>query len=85
MQFGDAVALVARGTLFKQGGSKHRLRPSDYLADSDYRDRLELKSASDRTLGVGAYESDSTLLMLTASTMMRVVVDVDKIDAFDYE
>ncbi|KAF9454530.1 hypothetical protein P691DRAFT_655678 [Macrolepiota fuliginosa MF-IS2] len=65
VQFGDAVALVAR--------------------DSDYRDRLELKSASDRTLGVGSYGSDSTLLMLTASTMMRVVVDVEKIDAFDYE
>ncbi|KXN86872.1 hypothetical protein AN958_09467 [Leucoagaricus sp. SymC.cos] len=65
VQFGDAVALVAR--------------------DSDYRDRLELISTSDRTLGVGAYESDGTLLMLTASTMMRVVVDTEKIDAFDYQ
>lgn len=65
VQFGDAVALVAR--------------------DSDYRDRLELKSATDRTLGVGAYESGGTLLMLTASTMMRVVVDNEKIDTFDYQ
>ncbi|XP_006458086.1 hypothetical protein AGABI2DRAFT_216285 [Agaricus bisporus var. bisporus H97] len=53
--------------------------------DSNYRDRLELKSVTDRTLGVGVYESDRTLLMLTASTMMRVRVDVEKIEAFDYE
>ncbi len=58
---------------------------SNALSDSDYRDRLELKSTNNRTLGVGAYESEGTLLMLTASTMVRVVADLDKIGTFDYE
>lgn len=58
---------------------------TNIILDSDYRDRLALKSTSDRTLGVGVYESEGTLLMLTASTMARVVVEVDKIGSFDYE
>jgi nuclear pore complex protein Nup133 len=83
VQFGDAVTFIARGTL---ASNKKKFRVcSHQKIDSNYRDRLELKSVTDRTLGVGVYESDRTLLMLTASTMMRVMVDVEKIETFDYE
>lgn len=53
--------------------------------DSDYRDRLELKSATDRTLGVGVVQSDSTILVLTAATMMKASIDLDKVLTFDPE
>ncbi|PFH54313.1 hypothetical protein AMATHDRAFT_72820 [Amanita thiersii Skay4041] len=53
--------------------------------DSEYRNRLELKSATDRTLGVGVIHSDSTCLILTATTMMRVFVDIEKIQDFNPE
>lgn len=52
-------------------------------SDSDYRDRLELKSTTDRTLGVGVVQSESTLLILTAATMMKVTIDLDNVLAFD--
>ncbi|KAF9464745.1 hypothetical protein BDZ94DRAFT_1161306 [Collybia nuda] len=51
--------------------------------DSDYRDRLELKSATDRTLGVGVGPSDGSLLILTASAMMKASIDLDKVLTFD--
>ncbi|KAJ7582654.1 hypothetical protein C8J56DRAFT_955381 [Mycena floridula] len=63
IQFGDAVALVAR--------------------DSAYSDRMELKSSTDRTLGVGVVQSDTSLIILTAATMMKATVDVGKLLAFD--
>ncbi|KIK57777.1 hypothetical protein GYMLUDRAFT_45965 [Collybiopsis luxurians FD-317 M1] len=65
IQFGDAVALCARG--------------------SDYQERLELKSATDRTLGVGVMQQDSVVLVLTAATMMKVNIDVDSVLTFDPE
>ncbi|KAK2466879.1 hypothetical protein APHAL10511_001137 [Amanita phalloides] len=51
--------------------------------DSEYRDRLELKSITDRTLGLGVWQSDSTFLLLTATLMMKASVDIDKIQSFD--
>lgn len=48
-------------------------------------DRLELKSASDRTLGVGVMAGDSELLILTAATLMKTWVDTDAVDRFDPE
>lgn len=48
-------------------------------------DRLELKSATDRTLGVGVLGSEGELLVLTAATMMKVYVDLDQIAKFDKE
>ncbi|KAH9484254.1 Nucleoporin nup132 [Psilocybe cubensis] len=62
VQFGDAVALCARG--------------------SEYRDRLELKGINDRTLGVGVSLTTNLLLILTANTMMKVSLDLDKIQSF---
>ncbi|PPR00501.1 hypothetical protein CVT24_005524 [Panaeolus cyanescens] len=62
VQFGDAVALCARNT--------------------DYRDRLELKQGVDRTLGVGVSTATNTLLILTATTMMKVTMDLEKIQNF---
>jgi nuclear pore complex protein Nup133 len=65
VQFGDAVALCAR--------------------QSEYRDRLELRSISDRTLGLGVSLSSSLLLVLSATTMMKVSLDLDRIEAFKPE
>jgi len=50
--------------------------------ESEYRDRLELKSANDRTLGVGVNLSTNLLLILTATNMMKVSLDLEKIKAF---
>jgi hypothetical protein len=59
-----------------------RLIPTSH-SDSDYKDRLELKSTTDRTLGVGVIQSEGTLLILTAATMMKATIDVDNVLAFD--
>ncbi|KAF9075250.1 hypothetical protein BDP27DRAFT_40146 [Rhodocollybia butyracea] len=53
--------------------------------DSDYQERLELKSATDRTLGVCVMPSDSVVLVLTAATMMKVNIDNDSVLTFDPE
>ncbi|KAG9226276.1 hypothetical protein CCMSSC00406_0003155 [Pleurotus cornucopiae] len=53
--------------------------------DSNYRDRLEFKAKSDRTLGVGVVSEESTVLVLTATTMVKAYLDIDKIRAFDPE
>ncbi|KAF8212214.1 hypothetical protein K438DRAFT_1708496 [Mycena galopus ATCC 62051] len=53
--------------------------------DSDYRDRIELKSASDRTLGVGVVHNESSLLILTAATMVKAQIDMDKVLVFNSE
>lgn len=50
-----------------------------------YQDRLELKSAADRTLGVGVIEAESAVLVLTAATMMKAYVDMDRVAEFDPE
>ena len=55
------------------------------VAESDYQERLELKSATDRTLGIGIMQSDSVVLVLTAATMMKVNIDVDNVLTFDPE
>ncbi|KAJ3744726.1 Non-repetitive/WGA-negative nucleoporin C-terminal-domain-containing protein [Lentinula detonsa] len=52
---------------------------------SDYQERLELKSATDRTLGVGIMQNDSVMLLLTAATTMKVNIDVDNVLTFDTE
>uniref|UniRef100_A0A0W0FLK8 Uncharacterized protein n=1 Tax=Moniliophthora roreri TaxID=221103 RepID=A0A0W0FLK8_MONRR len=53
--------------------------------ESDYQERLELKSATDRTFGVGVMPSESVVLVLTAATMMKVNVNIDKVLTFDPE
>ncbi|KAJ7109426.1 hypothetical protein C8R44DRAFT_634983 [Mycena epipterygia] len=53
--------------------------------DSDYRDRIELKSATDRTLGVGVVQNESALLILTAATMMKAQIDMDNVLVFNSE
>jgi nuclear pore complex protein Nup133 len=53
--------------------------------DSDYRHRLELKSATDRTLGVGVMGSENAVLILTAATMIRASLDMDQIHNFNPE
>jgi nuclear pore complex protein Nup133 len=50
--------------------------------DSEYRHRLELKSATDRTLGVGIVGNESAVLVLTAANMMKVALDMDQIHNF---
>ncbi|EGO21494.1 hypothetical protein SERLADRAFT_451525, partial [Serpula lacrymans var. lacrymans S7.9] len=53
--------------------------------ESEYQDCLWLKSATDRTLGVGVVEAESALLVLTAATMMKVYVNLDAVQEFDSE
>lgn len=48
-------------------------------------DRLELKSAMDRTLGVGVVQGESEFLVLTAATMMKTYIDLDEVDRFHPE
>lgn len=68
-----------------------RLFPSDRESFSEssvankYMDRLELKSAQDRTLGVGVVPNESEFLVLTAATMMKAYVDMDEVAKFDPE
>ncbi|KAJ3847514.1 hypothetical protein EV368DRAFT_76646 [Lentinula lateritia] len=52
---------------------------------SDYQERLELKSATDRTLGVGIMQSESVVLVLTAGIIMKVNVDIDNVLMFEPE
>jgi hypothetical protein len=56
-------------------------------AESEYQDRLELKSGRDRTLGVGVADGDAdgALFLLTASALLRVSLDVEKVVKFDPE
>ena len=51
---------------------------------SEYTDRLELKSATDRTFGIGVTQDvrDNQLMVLTATTLMKVAVDGDKVTNF---
>ncbi|KAF7967089.1 hypothetical protein HWV62_35891 [Athelia sp. TMB] len=53
--------------------------------DNAYQSRLELKSNTDRTLGLGVMETESAVLVLTAATMMKAHVDLDRVDRFDPE
>jgi hypothetical protein len=58
---------------------------SNVYSGSEYRDRLELKSTNDRTLGLGVSPTSNFLLILTATSMMKVSLDLEKIDAFKPE
>lgn len=51
--------------------------------DTEYKDRIRLKSAADRMLGVGIVSDQSELLVLTAATVMKATVDSDKVANFD--
>lgn len=50
--------------------------------DSEYQDRIQLKSAADRTLGVGVHQTNKSLLVLTATNMMQVQLSLEKIRNF---
>ena len=58
---------------------------TDSRAENEYMDRLELKSSTDRTLGVGVVEEEGSLLVLTATTMMKTVIDIGEVDRFHPE
>ncbi|KAI0362165.1 hypothetical protein OH77DRAFT_1515456 [Trametes cingulata] len=53
--------------------------------ENEYMDRLELKSAMDRTLGVGVVQGESEFLVLTAATMMKTTIDLDEVASFHPE
>ncbi|KAI9509614.1 Non-repetitive/WGA-negative nucleoporin C-terminal-domain-containing protein [Russula earlei] len=53
--------------------------------DNDFKDRIELKSSTDRTLGVCVEDAQSCLLVLTASTVMKLILDFDQVEKFDSE
>ncbi|THG99186.1 hypothetical protein EW026_g3129 [Hermanssonia centrifuga] len=52
---------------------------------TEYTDRLELKSSSDRTFGVGVLRNgdENELIILTAATLMKVFVDNDEVAKFN--
>ncbi|KAL7283436.1 hypothetical protein ACG7TL_002866 [Trametes sanguinea] len=53
--------------------------------ENEYMDRLELKSAMDRTLGVGVIPGESEFLVLTAATMMKTSIDLEEVASFHPE
>ncbi|KAI0748169.1 Non-repetitive/WGA-negative nucleoporin C-terminal-domain-containing protein [Daedaleopsis nitida] len=53
--------------------------------ENEYMDRLELKSSTDRTLGIGVIEGEGSLLVLTAATMMKTMVDPNEVALFHPE
>jgi nuclear pore complex protein Nup133 len=53
--------------------------------DNAYKDRIELKSSTDRTLGICVVDAQSCLLVLTALTIMKVTIDSDQVRKFDSE
>ncbi|KAI0374941.1 hypothetical protein BV20DRAFT_934524 [Pilatotrama ljubarskyi] len=53
--------------------------------ENEYMDRLELKSAMDRTLGLGVVQGESEFLVLTAATMMKTTIDLDEVASFHPE
>ena len=55
------------------------------LLDVNYRDRLQLKAATDRTLGIGTGRDGGPLLVLSAGTMMKVSINLDNILAYDIQ
>jgi len=54
-----------------------------FYIESEYQDRIQLKSSADRTLGVGVHQGNNSLLILTSSTMMQVRLSLDKIRLFN--
>ncbi|TFK76396.1 hypothetical protein BDN72DRAFT_755585 [Pluteus cervinus] len=53
--------------------------------DSGFQDRLQLASTTDRTLGLGVSSTDNSILILSASVMVRATLNLDKISTFDPE
>ncbi|KAI0780884.1 Non-repetitive/WGA-negative nucleoporin C-terminal-domain-containing protein [Trametes elegans] len=53
--------------------------------ENEYMDRLELKSAMDRTLGMGVFAGGGEFLVLTAATMMKTTIDLGEVVKFDPE
>ncbi|THU89518.1 hypothetical protein K435DRAFT_969042 [Dendrothele bispora CBS 962.96] len=97
----ESVKSVPYQSTFSSGAPMHpriQLLPEGLLAsvqfgdavvlcarETHYQERLELKSASDRTLGVGVTQVESVVLVLTAATMMKVNVDIDQVLKFNPE
>lgn len=62
-----------------------RCPSADLCVENEYMDRLELRSSTDRTLGVGVVEKEASLLVLTAATMMKTEIDPDEVALFHPE
>ncbi|KAL5532748.1 hypothetical protein ACEPAF_4522 [Sanghuangporus sanghuang] len=62
VQFGDAVAFVAR--------------------DNDYSNILTLKNLQDRTFGCGVADNSKELLFMNSEVLMRVEMDIQKINSY---
>ncbi|KAF8478553.1 Non-repetitive/WGA-negative nucleoporin C-terminal-domain-containing protein [Russula ochroleuca] len=53
--------------------------------DNDFQNRIELKSSTDRTLGVCVADGQSYMLVLAASMIMKVTLDFEQVEKFDSE
>jgi hypothetical protein len=62
--------------------SRIRVVNKPQSTDSEYRDRLQLKSETDRILGVGTSDTEIAALVVSSGTMMRVRLDMDHIRDF---
>ena len=53
------------------------------LAETEYSNMLTLKSIQDRTFGCSAIDGTSELLFMNSSVLMRVEMDIGKINSFN--
>ncbi|KAI0273769.1 Non-repetitive/WGA-negative nucleoporin C-terminal-domain-containing protein [Gloeopeniophorella convolvens] len=87
--FGASEAPMHPQLRLMLGGSMLVVQFGDAIAfcsrDNDFKDRIELKSATDRTLGICVVDGQSESLVLTASTLMKVAIDFDQVQKFDPE
>jgi nuclear pore complex protein Nup133 len=58
---------------------------SNPFIDNVFQDRIELKSSTDRTLGICVADAQSYMLVLAASMIMKVTLDFDQVEKFDSE
>lgn len=81
VQFGDAVTVCAQSMSY----CTERSVNSQRLAENEFMDRLELKSSTDRTLGIGVIEDEKSFLVLTAAVMMKTTVEMEEVVRFHPE
>lgn len=80
-----SLAIPLRYVLEVSSSKSSKFKYKEYswtAVENEYMDRLELKSANDRTLGVGVVQGESEVIVLTVGTVMKVSVDMDAVGKF---
>lgn len=81
VQFADVLAFVANGMCISYK-KKLSCRLPDYT-ETEYSNMLTLKSIQDRTFGCSAVEGSSEILFMNSEVLMRVDMDVERINSFN--